>query len=77
MTKAISVPLIDYPTPDIQRGLDRLLNDWYNSQTCFWEQKKTKKKHLGTRLRWTTATPKILGHFSHEVFMKRDHCNEN
>jgi len=39
MTKAISVPLIDYPTPDIQMGLDSLLNDWSHSQTFFWEQK--------------------------------------
>lgn len=34
-----------------------------HTQTFYWEKKK---KHLGTRLRWTNGTPKFLAHFSHE-----------
>jgi len=44
MTKAISVPLIDYPTPDIQMGLDSLLNDWSHSRHFSGSKKKNKTK---------------------------------
>jgi len=78
MTKAISVPLIDYPTPDIQMGLDSLLNDWSHSQTFFWEQKKNKTKTSGNETKMDKCNSQNSWPIS--VMKSRftvDHCNEN